>query len=462
MEAARLEAGEAERASSNGINGTPFERTILSHPGPGGQPPAPAALSPHITIFLEDSMGSLSWHLAWRYIRRHPERRTVALAAVVSVSGVALGVAALIVVMSVLDGLERFISGSVTTAEAPLEIVSASGDPIQAGDSLLAVMESAPGIASVSPYIEGEAIVRLPSRDLETACRIRGIDPVRGISFAGIDSNLVYGEPVLVSDEGFPSAITGLYLAEDLYHPLGDTLIFFPPEAFFTSRGFAVGRAVLAGAVETGLPVNAKALAYVPLELAARMFLPRGGVSGIAVDLEEGVTPEAACGVLEPFVPEGARLRTWKEKNPSLAASMQLERMGSFAAILLITLVATFNITGTIARSVVERRRDISILKAMGATGRLVLSVFLWEGALVGLVGVGAGLLLGLTGCWLIGSTGILTLPDVYSFHERIPVSVIPLNIAAVCAASLLLSLASAALPAIKAASLDPLKGLRG
>jgi len=68
-------------------------------------------------------MGSLSWHLAWRYIRRHPERRTVALAAVVSVSGVALGVAALIVVMSVLDGLERFISGSVTTAEAPLEIV---------------------------------------------------------------------------------------------------------------------------------------------------------------------------------------------------------------------------------------------------------------------------------------------------------------------------------------------------
>ncbi|MDM7992408.1 MAG: ABC transporter permease [Candidatus Fermentibacter sp.] len=407
-------------------------------------------------------MGSLSWHLAWRYMRRHPERRTVALASVVSISGVALGVAALIIVMGVMEGLEGFISGSVTTAEAPLEIVPGSGGALFIPDSVLAVIGEVPGIASVSPYIEGEAIVRLPSRDLETGCRIRGIDPVTGISSSGLDSNLVYGEPRLLAADGFPCTVTGLYLAEDLYHPLGDTLIFFPPESFFTSRGFAIGRAVLAGAVETGLPVNDRALAYVPMELAARMFLPRGGCSGIAVGLEDGVSPEEAAELLGPVVPDSVRLRTWKEKNPSLAASMQLEKMGSFAAILLITLVATFNITGTIARSVVERRRDISILKAMGASSRLILSVFIWEGALVGLIGVSAGLALGLTGCWLVGGAGILTLPDVYSFHEHIPVSVVPASVAATCAASLLLSLASAAVPAFRAASLDPLRGLRG
>ncbi len=407
-------------------------------------------------------MGSLSWHLAWRYIRRHPERRTVALASLVSVSGVALGVGALIIVMSVLDGLEGFISGSVTTAEAPLEIIPLSGRALFMDDSVLASIAALPGVASVSPYVEGEAIVRLPSRDLETGCRIRGIDPGPGIAYAGIDSNLVYGEPRLLMDDGFPCTITGLYLAEDLFHPLGDTLIFFPPESFFTSRGFAIGRAILAGSVETGLPVNDRALAYVPIELASRMFLPGGGYSGIAIRLDDGVTPEEAARELLPSMPDSARLRTWKEKNPSLAASMQLEKMGSFAAILLITLVATFNITGTIARSVVERRRDISILKAMGATGRLVLSVFVWEGALVGLSGVALGLGIGLLGCWLIGGTGILTLPDVYSFHDHIPVSVIPANVAAICAFSFLLSMASAVVPALKAAALDPLRGLRG
>jgi lipoprotein-releasing system permease protein len=219
---------------------------------------------------------------------------------------------------------------------------------------------------------------------------------------------------------------------------------------------------VLTGAVETGLPVNDRALAYVPIEMASRMFLPGGGYSGLAVRLDPGVSPETAADRMEHVIPDSMRLRTWKERNPSLAASMQLEKMGSFAAILLITLVATFNIVGTISRSVVERRRDISILKAMGAGRRLVLSVFVWEGVLVGLAGMAAGLALGLFGCWIIGGAGILTLPDVYSFHEHIPVSVIPLNIVVICASSFLLSLSSAVIPAMKAASLDPLRGLRG
>lgn len=382
----------------------------------------------------------------------------MALASVVSVAGVSLGVAALITVMSVLGGLESFIAESVTAAESPVEILPADGEGFLPEDSLLALVADLPGVRSVSPFIEGEAIVRNPGRDLETGCRIRGIDPDGA---AAVPGSISYGGLELRTPDGFPCTVVGLYLAEDLYHPLGDTLLFFPPRAFFSSGGIQVGRAVLSGAVETGLPMNDRMLAYVPIELASRLFLPGGGFSGLAVALEPGVDPEGIAAAIAPMLPPSMKARTWREGNPSLAASMELERIGSFSAILLITLVATFNIVGTISRSVVERRRDISILKAMGAGRRLVLDVFLWEGMMVGAAGVASGLVLGLAMCWLVGGTGLISLPDVYSFHERIPVLVDPAVVALVCASSFGLSLLSAFLPALRASALDPLAGLR-
>ncbi|MBD3276795.1 MAG: FtsX-like permease family protein, partial [Candidatus Aegiribacteria sp.] len=124
------------------------------------------------------------------------------------------------------------------------------------------------------------------------------------------------------------------------------------------------------------------------------------------------------------------------------------------------TLVATFNIMGTIARSAIERRKDIAVLKAMGADNRLVFRVFLWEGITVGLAGITAGLVIGLTGCWIIGSTGLIELPDVYSFHENIPVLISLPQVVLVCSMAFVLSLGSGVFPALKAARLDPVRGL--
>lgn len=411
-------------------------------------------------------MRSLSWQLAWRYLRRHPERRTLAFAAVVSVAGVSLGVAALLIVMSVLDGLEGFISGSVLIVDADLVITSAAGPSFQLADSVLESISAIPGVTGVSPYIEGEAVVRLPSRDADSGCRVRGIDPEREFPSSGLLSHLTYADSSLAfaleTPDGFPCTLLGLYLADELTLATGDTLLFFPPKSFFTSRGFSVGRAIVAGAVETGLPVNDRAIAYVPLELARRMYLPEGGLTGVSIRLSDPSSQQSVMEVIRGLLPEGMAVRTWQERNPSLTASMELEKMGSFAAILLITLVATFNIVGTIARSVVERRRDISILKAMGASRALVLKIFLWEGVFVGLAGVLTGLALGLTACWVLGSTSLVRIPDVYSFHQNLPIRVVPANVIAVCLSAFGLSLVSSAFPALKAASLDPVDGLRG
>lgn len=405
-------------------------------------------------------MNWLSLHLAWRYLRRHPRRKRLAFSTVVSIAGVALGVGALIVVMSVMSGLEGFIETSVINVDAPLTILPDSGSSFRMPDVLLDSIENLEEIDLASPYVQGEAILRMPARGVDTGCRVRGVDPEREFAGGRLSGNLSYGELRLTTPLGGDAVLMGLYLAEEFFHSVDDTVYIFPPKAFFTGRGHAIGRAVLTGALETGLPVNDETLAWVHIDLARRMYLPEGGYSGIKVYPAEGVSPGRASSALAPLLPAGTSVRSWRELNPDLTASMELERMGAFLALLLITLVATFNIIGTIARSVIERRKDIAVLKAMGAGGRLIFRIFLWEGVVVGIAGVLAGTLLGLAGCWVIGSTDLISLPDVYSFHQNIPVRVSPMQVVTVASMALLLSLGSGIVPAMKAAGLDPVKGL--
>jgi len=406
-------------------------------------------------------MGSLSWHLAWRYIRRHPHRRHIAFSTIVSVAGVALGVAALVVVMSVMSGLEEFIRESVLIVDAPLVVVPVEGSGFAFPDSLLDSLESLPQIGSISPYVEGEAIARLPRRDLDAGCIVRGVESDREFDATGISSRMSYGSAILRLEDGYPCTVMGLYLAEEFAHASGDTIFFFSPKSLFSSRHFGIARAVLIGAVETGLPVNDQSIAYLPLELAQRLYMPEGGYSGISIRPAEGYSMEDAAEAMSPLLPDHVGLETWQERNPGLMASMKLERLGSFMAILLIILVATFNIVGTISRSAVERTEDIAILKAMGAARKLIMRVFLWEGVLVGAVGIAAGVVIGLAGCYVIGYTELVHLPDVYSFHENMPLNISFPNIIIIAAAAMVLSIASGIVPAVKAASLDPIKGLR-
>jgi lipoprotein-releasing system permease protein len=409
---------------------------------------------------MEVPLSSLSWKLAWRYLRRHPQKNKLAFASVVSAAGVTLGVAALVIVMSVLAGLADFISGSVKAVDAPIAVLSAGSNPLPDDSVFVSSLLLLPEVRSVSPFIEGEAVARMPSRDMEAGCLVRGVTEQSFLE-SGLDTMLIWGSAPTVSSSDLPGAVMGIYLSEDFMHSAGDTILLFPPSAFFSSGRTGIGRVILTGSIETGLPVNDRKIVYIPLETASRMFFPGGGYTGLFIEPDQGYTQEQTVKALQQAVPDSMVVLTWQQRNPALYASLKLESLGAFAAILLITLVASFNITGTIARSVVERRRDIAVLKAMGAGGKLVMRVFLWEGLLVGLTGAFSGILLGLAGCWLIGSTGIIQLPDVYSFHESFPMSVSFSEVFAAGAVAVLISLAAALIPAARASGQEPAKGLR-
>ncbi len=378
----------------------------------------------------------------------------------VSTAGVTLGVAALVIVMSVLSGLADFIGRSVKAVDAPIAILSANSSPLPDDSSFISSLQSLPQVQSVSPFIEGEAVARMPSRDIEAGCLIRGVTE-SNFHAAGLDTMLIWGSPPAIQTDDLPGAVLGMYLSEDFMHSIGDTILFFPPSAFFSSGRTGVGRAVLAGSIETGLPVNDRKIVYLPLETASRMFLPGGGYTGLFIEPEKGFTLEQTVNAVESIVPDSMNVLTWQQRNPALYASLKLESMGAFAAILLITLVASFNITGTIARSVVERRRDIAVLKAIGAHRQLILRVFLWEGLLVGFTGAISGILLGLAGCWLIASANIIQLPDVYSFHDSFPMKISFQAVFTAGGAAILISLLAALVPAARASGLEPVKGLK-
>lgn len=409
---------------------------------------------------MEVPLAGLSWKLARRYLRRHPQRGRLAFASVVSTAGVSLGVAALVVVMGVLAGLEEFIGESVRAVDSPLAVLSVNSSPVPDDSAFAGRLSELPEVGSVFPFVQGEAVARMPARNIEVGCLVRGVTG-EYFAAAGLDTMLIWGTPPYAPDDGLAGAVLGIYLSEDFMHSVGDTLLIFPPEAFFTGSRSGVGRAELCGSVETGLPANDRKIAYVPIGTAARMFLPEGGYTGYFVQPAEGLELDRAAAAVEAILPDSLEVLTWQQRNPALYASLKLEKFGSFAAILLITLVASLNITGTIARSVVERRRDIAVLKAMGAGKRLILRVFLWEGMLVGLTGAVSGMIIGLAGCWLIASTDIISLPDVYSFHDHFPMRIRMATVLMAAAAAVLISLFAAIIPAARAASLDPVKGLR-
>ncbi len=409
---------------------------------------------------MEVPLTTLSWKLAWRYLRRHPRRKRLAFASIVSTAGVSLGVAALVIVMSVLGGLEEFISTSVTAVDSPLAILSTNSSPVTDDSVFIAELLELPQIESIYPYIQGEAVARMPSRNIEAGCLIRGVTDTY-FSGSGLDTMLIWGSEPIIQEHNLPGVVLGMYLSEDFMHSTGDTILFFPPSAFFSSGRAGVGRAELMGAIETGLPVNDRKIAYMPIETAARMFLPRGGYTGIFIHPNTDFTQQEAINTLKSFIPDTMQILTWQQRNPALFASIKLEKMGSFAAILLITLVASFNITGTIARSVVERRRDIAVLKSLGGNNNLIMKVFLWEGLLVGITGAVTGIILGLSGCWLIGSTNLIQLPDVYSFHDAFPMKISFPAVFTAGGIAVLVSVLAALLPAKKASALEPVKGLR-
>ena len=386
-------------------------------------------------------------------------------------TGVTLGVAALIVVLSVMNGFYDFVRDLLVSLDPHVRVVSAEGQGLANADSLLRLARETKHVTAAAPYVEGKAL--LLSRGANGAnrvVRVRGVDPSMMETAApmmamgtfdlrpnangtpGIALNRTLGRRMdLVPAGGRRSAsAVGLLSAPAIDRTL--TNVFgSPPIRRFEVRGLFEVR----GASE-GQRV------FISLSEAQRLFRTEGRVTGIDLRLDNLERAGAVKAALQQKLDaDRYTVRTWYDLQKSLYDVMRLEKWGASAILGLIVIVAAFNIIGSLTMVVIEKRGDIGALQAMGVSRADVRRIFLFEGALIGAVGTGLGLVLGLGLAFLQKYYKVVPMAQAQSFLiDAYPVAVRPLDVILVAIVALGLCVLAALYPAARAASIEPARAV--
>ena len=413
-------------------------------------------------------------HIARRYLLGQRRVSLISVITAVSTTGVTLGVAALIVVLSVMNGFYDVVRDLLVSYDPHVRIVPANAQQnLTATDSLLAVAGTLPHVEAAAPYVEGKALLlHEGTTNANQVVQVRGIDlsalpkkhrPSAAFgAFAFNDS--LDGPPGAVVDVGLGQRLgltpgrssqsgstIGLLSATALERTL--TQLFGPPPLQrFTVRGlYRTQQAALDGS-----------RVFISLEAAQALFRTGTRVSGIDLRLDDLERAAQVKATLEARLgTERFAVETWYDARRSLYDVMRLEKWGASAILLLIVIVAAFNIVGSLTMVVIEKRRDVGVLQAMGVSPANIRRIFLLEGALIGGVGTGLGLMLGLALALLQKHFNLVPMAQAESFLiDAYPVSIHLLDVSLIAGTAFALCVLAAIYPAVRAAAIEPARAV--
>ena len=409
---------------------------------------------------------TLEWQVAIRYLTSKRRSGVISVIGLIAMGGVFVGVAALVIVMSVMSGLQRDLRDKILTNTPHLIVQKYNSQPIADYTRVIEELRRTPGVTSAAPFIYTEGIIA-HGRGRNEGAVIRGVDPRLEQDVSDADQQIVSGRYDLVQapNEPYPKVVIGYLLADRLGAFPGDTLTLTTPEAAVVSplHGTVpkLQRFLLAGTFKSGLFEYDSKFVYASLP-AMQEYLESGdiayGVSARVSDIWDArAIGERAVGALEgPYY-----ATTWIELNQPLFSALKLEKRAMFIILVLIVLVAAFNIISTLTMIVMDKTKEIGILRSMGMQSRSIRRIFVYQGALIGVVGTGTGLVAGLAAALLLARYHFISLPgDVY-FIDTLPVSIEPFNLSLIVAASLAISLLATLYPAVQAARLSPVDAIR-
>jgi lipoprotein-releasing system permease protein len=420
--------------------------------------------------------------IARRYLAGRRRLTLISVISGISVAGVAVGVAALVVVLSVMNGFFDVVRDLLVSYDPHVRIEATGGRGLDDVDALAARVLAEDGIASATPYVEGKALLSTSSGGtLNQVVVVRGLDPraldaevQRSIRDGAFDLGRRDGAPGVVMGHAL-AARTGVFAgsaADDLVGIDGSRISLLSassleraltmiPFGLPDQRAFAVR-----GTFELE-PTYDETHVFVGLEEAQRLFRMPGTVSGLDVrltDLDEAgaVRDRLERRLAAEVGPDRFVVRTWYDLQGSLYGVMKLEKWAASAILLLIIVVAAVNIVGALTMIVIEKRRDLGALQAMGASRRDVRRIFLLEGLLVGGLGTGIGLTLGLGLALLQKAFGFVKLAEAGSFViDAYPVSIRALDVAGIVVVAVGLCALASVYPAARAAAVDPARAVQ-
>ncbi len=403
--------------------------------------------------------------IAARYLRTRPTSGFITLLTGISIAGVALGVTALLTVLAVMNGFEGEVQTRIAGTDAHVMLLGAATNGVERGEELAALMARQPGVLGASPFTYAKAMA---FRDGVTeGLVVKGVDLARERGVTSIAANI---KPALDSIPGTtlsgePGIVLGSEIAARLGARIGDRVLL---ATLRNDANAAFGYAPrlkpfrLVGIFTSGLYTYDSSVGFTSIPTSQQFFELGDHVTGVAVKLADMFdAPAAARRLLAVAHRDGLRTNNWIEMNQNLFTWMKLEKTVMFVILALIVLVAAFNIVSTLFMVVLEKRRDIGVLKSMGAEPALVLRIFLLEGLLIGGLGTLLGTVLGGALIAVLQRYPFVRLPgDVY-FIETLPVRPEAGDFAAVILAAVALCLAAAWYPAWQASRLDPVTAIR-
>ncbi len=404
-----------------------------------------------------------------RYLRARRREASFSLIGIIATLGIALGVMTLDVVLSVMGGFERDLRDRILGL-TPHIVIEAPAGRFEASPELLSRLRQVAGVAAVSPFAAGQAV--LSAGDEIAGVEVRGVrveggavDLARHIAGGGLaDLATIHA---IEDAEGrrveLPGIILGRDVARQLRVGVGDPVTLVSPQGMPSAVGIIprVKRFAVAGTVRSGMSEYDASRAFVHLPRAQRFFRWGDEVTGVEVRTDDVERADVVASHLVPEVDMGLQVRDWKQSNRALFSALQLEKTVYFAVLLLIVLVAAFNIVATLIMVVMNKRKDIAVLKSMGARNRDVAGIFVWSGLLIGVAGATLGTLAGAALCWALQRYEFIDLPPDVFYVSTLPVDARPQTFAGVLLVALFICAAASIYPARKAARLAPVDVIR-
>jgi lipoprotein-releasing system permease protein len=415
-----------------------------------------------------------------RYLRARRRVRFVSVIAIISLVGISIGTFSLTVALSVMSGFEIDLRGRLLAFTPQVTIERTDGGVWNPAD-LEKKIAAMPGVVAAAPYVTSQ-VMAVSSTDsgtpgLVSGGILRGVQPHDNAVLKELKDSLENGtladlettHPVTIVDKGvkrvvqLPGAILGKSLAFSLAVKPGDPVILISP----ASLGAGIGpprlkRFVVTGFFHSGMYDFDSTLAFVALKDGRALLADDASLeSGLELRLANMFDAPAVRDKIAAMAGPNFEVKAWTTANAPLFAALALEKFTYFMVLLLIVLVAAFNIIATLVMVVMERRKEIAILRTMGARAMSVAMIFLCEGAAVGVLGTVVGVDLGFVVAYLIGVYHLIHLPPDMFMVSAVPVQLNPWNFILVAAATIVLCLLAAIYPALQAARLSPVEVIR-
>jgi|UniRef100_A0A7C4EUF8 lipoprotein-releasing system permease protein len=398
-----------------------------------------------------------------RYLRAKRKQAFISVISAFGVLGVMLGVMTLIIVLGVMNGFERDLKEKILGTVSHLVVMNHSSRSLTGWPELVSRIKAFDGIKAVTPYVYGQAM--LSSRGRVRGVVIRGIDVQTAGGVISLPKYLQSGsiQELGATKNGLHGIIIGRELAIANSLRDGDVVQLISPQGKRTPIGAVpkVQNFRIVGVYKSGMYEFDANLVYMDLTEAQHFFEMGDGVTGIEVAVKDVYYAPKLGNRIEASLGHNYWTRTWKDMYRNLFSALKLEKIAMFIILTFIVLVAAFNIIISLIMLVMEKSRDIAILKALGATSDRIMRIFMVQGMIVGIVGTILGAAGGIVGSALLARYPVIELPEEIYTISKLPVAVHPVDVLIICGVALTICFLATLYPSVRAARLAPAEALR-